>query len=123
MPKKILIIEDDNALRTALVRRFGDLNYDILEASDGKSGLKTALDQHPDVLLVDIAMPIMNGMDMIEKLRKDKWGKTANVILLTNLDDYESLSKAIALDVHTYLTKSDNTMSGVVEIVENELPN
>jgi DNA-binding response OmpR family regulator len=119
--KKILIVEDEVILLEALEKRFSNENYEILTALDGEAGLRTALKKHPDLILLDIIMPKMDGMSMLLKLRQDKWGKTVPVMLLTNLNEAEKVEEAVKAGVSDYLVKSDWHIDEVVAKVRRKL--
>lgn len=70
----ILIVEDDVPELNALRDKFTHEGFSILEAKNGEEGLATALREHPDLILLDIIMPVMDGMTMLVNLRKDPWG-------------------------------------------------
>lgn len=121
--KTILIIEDDQALLKALVEKFTHEGFSVLEAHNGEEGLGKSLQEQPDIILLDIVMPKMDGITMLEKLREDSWGKNAKVILLTNLSSSEKISEAINLGSYKYLVKTDWKIKDVVEKVREELNN
>ena len=122
--KTILVIEDEPLLRKALAEKFTNNSYTVLEAADGEEGLSTALQKHPDLILLDIEMPKMDGLTMMKKLREDPWGKDAPIIILTNslADD---LKIKVVVEDHPayYLTKSDSSLEDILakvnEVVEN----
>jgi CheY-like chemotaxis protein len=109
--KRVLIIEDDEIIRRSYVKLLQIENYEVHEAADGQKGLEAALQQKPDVILLDLLMPEMNGETMLEELRKDSWGKDAKVIILTNFDKpkaiYETLVQNNALN---YLVKANTNI-------------
>ena len=74
MAHTILIIEDEPPLRKALVHRLGMEDFTVLEAADGEIGLEMALQHKPDLILLDVVMPNMDGLTAIKKLRQDPWG-------------------------------------------------
>lgn len=120
--QSILIVEDDipelNALRDKLTRE----GFATLEAKNGEEGLATALSQHPDLILLDIIMPVMDGMTMLKKLRAEtEWGKTAKVIMLTNLSDNKMVANAIEQGSHEYLVKCDWKIEDVVAKIRERL--
>ena len=78
--KKVLVVEDERTLRDALVKKLSKEEFTVLSAKDGKEGLDTALAEHPDLILLDILMPKMNGIEVLQKLREDEWGAKAKVI-------------------------------------------
>jgi len=121
-PKEsILIVEDDTSLRFALGNKLIAEGYQVFQAQDGKEGLEIALKEHPNLMLVDIVMPIMDGMTMIKKLRKDEWGSGAKAIILTNLSDAEKTAEAIDRGVYDILVKSDWKLEDVVNKIKDEL--
>jgi CheY-like chemotaxis protein len=81
----ILLVEDDVSLRTVLVDKLTAEGFATLEAADGLTGLELATKYHPDVILLDIFMPKMDGITMLSQLRStDPWGKNVQVIILSN---------------------------------------
>lgn len=118
---KILIIEDEKVLLKALVTKFTAEGFDVITAKDGKAGLDKAIDEKPDIMLVDIILPEMDGVTMLENLRKDEWGKTAKAIILTNLADEAKLEEARSNNVNDYLIKSDWKLEDVVKRVREKL--
>src|SRR6266568_7326284 len=113
--KTILIVEDEDVLRYLLVEMLGSEGYSTYQAGNGKVGLELALKHHPSLILLDIIMPIMNGVEMLKLLRQDAWGKTAHIILLTNLSDAEGIESAKAYGVTDYLVKSDWSLENLAE--------
>jgi len=116
---KILIVEDEKALHDALLIKLKGAGFILLESYNGKEGLEMALKEHPDVILLDIAMPVMGGIEALKKLREDEWGKTAKVIILTNLsNDMDKIKQVMENEVFTYLVKSDTEIAKVVEKIK-----
>lgn len=121
MAKKILIVEDEKALLFALVEKFKREDFEIISAVNGKIGLEKALKEKPDIILSDIIMPIMDGITMIQELRRDQWGRNAKVIILTNLNDSDQLINAMDRGTYDYLIKSDWDLEDVVKKVKEKL--
>jgi two-component system, sensor histidine kinase and response regulator len=119
--KKILIIEDESSVRNALVNKFTSEKFEVLEAKNGKIGLKLALSNHPDIILLDIMMPVMNGITMLKKLRTNSDIQKIPIILLTNLNDSENIDEAMSLGVYDYLVKADWKLEDVVKKVKEKL--
>jgi len=114
--KKILVIEDDEPLRTALVEQFALDGYETLQAEDGQQGLALALAERPDLIVLDIVMPVMTGTEMAAELRKDEWGKDAKIIVLTNLkSEMKEMNEIVDHGNPTYLVKANTTLSTVLE--------
>lgn len=82
--KKILIVEDEESTRRALSEKITEAGFDVLIAEDGEIGLKLAKENIPDLILSDVIMPKMHGIDMLNILQSEKWGKNIPVIVLTN---------------------------------------
>jgi DNA-binding response OmpR family regulator len=119
--KKILIAEDDKVLLNLMRDELTAQGFEVLGVSNGKDGLETALKVHPDLVLTDITMPIMNGMEMTTELRKDEWGKNVDVIVLTNLSNDKSVADFLENGAYDYLLKSDWSLDEVVRRVKEKL--
>lgn len=117
--KKILIVEDEPALLRVLSDKFTNEGYTVLEAKNGLTGLKVALEEKPDTILLDILMPELDGMEMMRRLRDSgSYGKTVPIVILTNLDADEKITWAVAKDEPAYyLIKSNVDMDEIVEKV------
>jgi DNA-binding response OmpR family regulator len=113
---KILFIEDDLALQDTLKTKFSHHSLDVTLANDGESGLKKALSEKPDLIILDIRLPKMNGLTVMDKLRETPWGKTANIILLTNLEPDNDIIQSIMKDSPSYyLIKTNTSIDEVLE--------
>lgn len=112
--KTILIVEDKEPIRIALRNRLMDEDYKVIEAGDGEEGLRAALIGHPDLILLDIVMPKTDGITMLQKLRQDRWGEKAKVIILTNLNDMTNIVGSVEHGSCGYLIKSDWKINDVV---------
>jgi len=95
----------------------------VFEAEDGIKGLEIALSEHPDLILLDIVMPKMDGVSMIRELRKDSWGKTATVTMLTNLSDAEKVHTAMEEGVYDFLVKGDWALDDLLSKIKLNLDN
>lgn len=119
--KKILIIEDELAYVRLLRDKLGS-SYKVMHAENGEEGLKTALKQKPDLILLDIRMPKMDGLRVLKELRKDAYGKKVKVILLTNLEASDKVIASVTRDLPTYyFVKSDVELEYVLEKVQELL--
>lgn len=113
--KKILIVEDEVTVFNALKDKLSINGFEVLEAKNGKEGLSIALREHPDLILLDIIMPKMGGITMMENLRSDSWGAKVPIIILTNLNSDDSIIKAIEDNKPSfYLVKSDWNINDIV---------
>ena len=119
--KTILIVEDEKSLASALEIKLGLIGFRVLIASDGEECMQIALREHPDLVLMDIVMPKMDGLTAIKKLREDEWGKTVPIIILTNSSNPQDMSEVTKNSVNAYLVKSDWKLEDVVEKVRKTL--
>jgi DNA-binding response OmpR family regulator len=116
--KKILIIEDEPSYVKLLESQLKH-RYEILEATDGKSGLALAKQEHPDLILLDIVLPLMDGMTVLSELRKDTYGKNTKVILLTNLEATDDIVYQVTDDLPVYyFIKSDVKLADLFKKIE-----
>ena len=121
---KILIVEDEEVICKAYADELRDEGFAILIAKNGQAGLELALREKPDLILLDILMPIMDGLTMMDTLRqKDLYGKNVPIILLTNLSaSEEKIMQAITKNEPAYyLVKSDWNLSAVMEKIKERL--
>jgi len=120
--KKILIIEDELPMLKALSDKFGLEGFSVLEARNGEEGLDVALKTKPDLILLDLFMPVMDGKAMMEKLRQDEWGKKVPIIILTNLNpDDKTLNEILASGPAYYFIKSKWRLEDLVARAKKEL--
>lgn len=117
--KKILIAEDDESLLSALQDKFTGEGFSVFTAIDGEEGLITAEEEKPDLFLLDIRMPKIDGITMAQKLREA--GNDAPIIFLTNLDDVKHISEAVEASKSDYLIKSDWKLEDIVKRVREKL--
>jgi DNA-binding response OmpR family regulator len=124
MKKKslLLLVEDDLPIINVLRERLEQEDLELLIAKDGEEGLKMALKTHPDLILLDIIIPKMGGLIMLEKLREDSWGKKVKVMVLTNLSNIESEKKAIKHKVIDYITKTNCSLITLIKKIKKNLP-
>lgn len=124
MPQKnkiILIAEDEEPLRRVLRDILSFEGYEVMEAVNGEEGLEMVLREHPDLVLLDIVMPKMDGLTMLKKLRTDEWGKTAPVMILTNLSDNDDVIKTAKEEGIEYFVKTDIKINEVIEKIKEKL--
>jgi two-component system alkaline phosphatase synthesis response regulator PhoP len=119
--KTILIIEDDRLLSGVLKNKLTHAGFSVLTASDGEEGLEMSITKKPDLILLDIIMPKMNGIDMLKKLREDAWGKSVPVLLLTNDDNPEHVKETLQDNATDYLIKTDWDINAVIERITETL--
>ena len=118
---KILVVEDEEILLTALKEELLTGDYEVEGAIDGLDGLEKAKSMHPDLILLDLVMPKMDGMEMLQKLKADPEIKDIPVVILTNLSDYERISEALSLGAMDYLVKANYKLEDLLEKVRTVL--
>ena len=119
--KTILVIEDEKDLAEVLKVKLEDAGFATHVAFDGESGLKIAVAEHPDLILLDIVLPGMNGVEMLKQLRKDEWGKNALVMILTNSDDVETMSQVIENGAYEYFVKTEWKIEDIISKIKDKL--
>lgn len=118
---KILVVEDEEILLTALQEELKQGGYDTLGAGDGEDGLAKVKSFMPDLVLLDLVMPKMDGMEVLKKLKEDEETKEVPVVILTNLSDYERISDALSLGAKDYLVKANYSLADLLEKVKTVL--
>ena len=106
--KKILIVDDEAALRRALCDSLKSLGqFDILEAGDGEAALEIIRKEHPNLVLLDIAMPKMDGIEVARRMQAEKLFDNTKVMFLTNSTDITQIATAVEVGSSDYLIKAD----------------
>ncbi len=125
MPKKnrtkILLIEDDPFLLGMYSQRFESDGFEVCMASDGPKGFEIAKQCQPDLILLDILIPKMNGFDILKKIKQEELTKDIPVIILTNLSQKEEIEQGLAMGAEEYLIKAHYVPSEIVEKVKEVL--
>lgn len=118
---KIAIIEDDPVISQMYRMKFEADGFDVQLANDGKKGV--ALVEHfaPDIILLDVQMPEMNGDEVLRDIRSHDWGKDTPVIVLTNLGEEEAPKTIRSFGIHSYIVKAELTPRQVVQRVKDAL--
>lgn len=121
--KRILIVEDDPDLLEALERHFRNQapELEISTVRDGLSALEVAYTFKPDVILLDLFIPQLKGLEMLRHLRNSEWGKQVQVVVLTNFDETGFLQEAVQLGAADFLVKAHYRLDQVVERVRSVL--
>jgi len=118
---KIAIVEDDLAIAQMYRLKFEAEGYHVDIAENGRLGLALCEDMEPDIVLLDLMMPEMNGDEMLEKMRHTDWGKGIKVIVLTNVGEQEAPESLKKLDVSAFIVKAEMTPKQVAELVKTKL--
>lgn len=118
---KIAIIEDDNAISQMYRIKFEAEGYTVETADNGRLGLELIEKYRPDIVLLDLMMPEMNGDEMLVQLRKTDWGRDMKVIILTNMGEQEAPEIIKTLNVKAFIVKADMTPRQVADLVKKQL--
>jgi len=118
---KVVIVEDDKAISEMYRIKFEAEGYVVETAENGKLGLALIEQMKPDIILLDLMMPVMTGEEMLAKLRKMPWGKTLKVIVLTNRGEQEIPPEVKELGITSLILKADMTPRQVAELVKAKL--
>ena len=102
---KILIVDDEPDCISIIQCRLEWCHYNVITANNGKEGIEKALQEKPDLILLDTNMPVMNGHEMLERIRKDSVLKNTPVIMVTALCDAKDVNKASSFGISDYVTK------------------
>ena len=121
MSKVILFIEDEQALQKTMGDRLSQEGYEVVAALDGEVGLKSVQEKKPDLILLDLILPKIPGLEVLKKLKEAKETKDIPVIVLTNLEEMEKVDKALELGATTYLVKANYSLEEVVEKIKQFL--
>jgi two-component system, OmpR family, phosphate regulon response regulator PhoB len=117
MAKKILIIEDDKFLRKIIKRKFSGEGFDVIEAVDGERGITLAKNDQPDIIILDLVLPEINGFEVLQTLKQTPETSEIPVIILSNLGEEENVKKGLAAGAADYLIKSNLDPSDIFDRV------
>jgi two-component system alkaline phosphatase synthesis response regulator PhoP len=114
---RILVVEDDEPIRNLYTIKLQQEGYDVTSAVNGRDGLKKAEETGPDLILLDLRMPIMSGDEMLAEMRSTDWGSGIRVVILTNISKNEAPHALRFLHVDRYVTKVHHTPAQIVDII------
>ena len=119
--KKILVIEDEAAMRQILVDKFAWEGFTVLTAVDGEEGLQVSLREHPDLIVLDILLPKMDGLTMLRALGEDEWGREVPVVVFTNVSEASGITPTMKKNVVAFLPKAESDINALVGVVKDRL--
>lgn len=119
--KRILIVEDSAYLADSLVDMLEMNNYIPLVAATGKLAVELALNEQPDLILLDIRLPDIDGYEVYRRIRKTEWGATVKIMVLTASESIENISKNINLPVEHILFKPEWSMADLLKQIAQRL--
>ena len=114
MFKKILLIEDDKFLRELMNKKLLTMGYDVVSAADGESGLAMIKQVKPDVVLLDLILPGINGFEVLEKAKSDPETASVPIVILSNLGQSEDIEKGLKLGAKDFLVKAHFTPQEII---------
>ena len=118
---KLLLVEDEPAISEMYQFKFRKEGFSVAAAFNGQEGLEACKTQQPDIILLDLRMPVMSGDEMLKQLRQTDWGAAIRVVILTNISRDEAPHALRLLNVERYIVKSHHTPAQVVSIVKEIL--
>jgi two-component system, OmpR family, alkaline phosphatase synthesis response regulator PhoP len=118
---KILIVEDEEILLTALSEELKQEGFQVVGAKDGMEGVETAKSEKPDLILLDLVMPRLDGIGALKQMKDDAEIKEIPVVILTNLSDYDKISDALSLGAMDYLVKANYRLEELVNKIKTVL--
>jgi len=121
MAKTILIIEDDKFLRELIAQKLSKEDYGVSEAIDGEEGLSKVKEEKPDLILLDLILPGIDGFEVLSQIKKDPALSLIPVIILSNLGQKEDVEKGRKLGAVDYLIKAHFTPGEIIEKIKNVL--
>jgi len=121
MAQKILIIEDDKFLRELIVRKLNEEGFDVSEAVDGEEGIKKVKQEKPDLILLDLILPGMDGFEVLSQIKNDSGLSSIPVIILSNLGQKEDIEKGMRLGAVDYLVKAHFEPNEIIEKIKSTL--
>ena len=119
--KTILFVEDEAAIHRTLSDALAKEEYEIISALDGEIGLRLAKEKKPNLILLDLVLPKMNGFEVLSALKADATTKAIPVIVLTNLEQMDDIQRVIDLGARTYLVKSNYDLTEVVDMIKKSI--
>ena len=117
----ILFVEDEPTIQKTLSLALTQEGYDVKNALDGEIGLKLAREIKPNLILLDLILPKMDGFEVLEELKEDDDTKDIPVIVLTNLESSQDIEKALVLGATTYLVKANYDLKEVIEKIKENI--
>ena len=121
MAKKILIVEDDSMISSMYKIKLEQAGFEVFVADDGARGLEMAVEKKPDIILLDVILPQMDGFSLLQELKINKHFKDTPIIMLTNLGTSEDKEKGASYGASDYLVKANLTPADIVDTINKYL--
>lgn len=121
MPKTILVVEDDKFLRELITRKLSEEGYNTIEAVDGEDGARKIKEEMPDLVLLDLILPGMDGFEVLASVKQDPKTSPVPIIVFSNLGQTEDVEKGMKLGAIDYMVKAHFTPVEIIEKVKKAL--
>jgi DNA-binding response OmpR family regulator len=121
MAQTILVIEDDKFLRELIMRKLIEEGYEVIEAIDGEEGLRKIKEQKPNLVLLDLILPGIDGFEVLSRMKEDPDLTSIPVIILSNLGQRDDVERGLKLGAVDYLIKAHFTPGEIIEKIKNIL--
>lgn len=121
MPQKILIIEDDKFLRELITQKLVKEDFEISEAVDGEEGIKKIKEEKPDLVLLDLILPGIDGFEVLSRMKKELTSASIPVIILSNLGQKDDVEKGLKMGAIDYLIKAHFTPGEIIDKIKAAL--
>lgn len=121
MPTTILVVEDDKFLRELITQKLIKENYEVSEAIDGEQGIKKIKEEKPDLILLDLILPGIDGFEVLARMKKDSELSSIPVIIFSNLGQKEDVERGLKLGASDYLIKAHFTPGEIIEKIKKTL--
>ena len=119
--QRILIIEDDKFLRELIIQKLGNEGYEVVEAAEGEEGLRKMKEEKPDLVLLDLILPGIDGFEVLRRAKSEQDTASIPIIILSNLGQRDDVEKGIELGAIDYLIKAHFTPGEIVEKIKATL--
>lgn len=118
---KILVIEDEDLIRSALMTILKEEDYEVIYAKDGLEGLALAEKEQPSLIILDLLLPKLDGQTMLERVRENPWGRDIPVIVYTNVSDAMPVHDTLKSGATHYYIKADTSSEELIKTIEKML--
>ena len=119
--QRILIIEDDKFLRELIIQKLGNEGYEVVEAAEGEEGLRKMKEEKPDLVLLDLILPVIDGFEVLRRAKSEQDTASVPIIILSNLGQRDDVEKGIELGAVDYMIKAHFTPGEIVEKIKATL--
>ncbi len=124
MKKKILIVDDDKIFSKVLKDALSSVDngkYEIIDANDGEEGFEKAKEEKPDLIILDLVMPKIGGIDFLKKMKEHYGGISVPILISSQISDIEKISEGMELGIVGYIIKADYSLESIIKQVESIL--